>query len=167
VLSHADFNVSLLQVCNCSASAIREPVDRLDADPSKVVFVNLLLDRLYDEVRAPGKALPRADGLSMAKQRSFWRQVFAQWCKGKGARTLQVGLLQGRNLFFTSSAQDLIVRFEAKNQSVFDGVAFADAWNPHLATFALDPGGAWELVSFVLFNYPAPPPVGAQCRRDG
>ena len=97
----------------------------------------------------------------------FWRQVFAQWCKGKGARTLQVGLLQGRNLFFTSSAQDLIVRFEAKNQSVFDGVAFADAWNPHLATFALDPGGAWELVSFVLFNYPAPPPVGAQCRRDG
>ena len=66
VLSHANFNVSLLQVCNCSASAIREPVDRLDADPSKVVFVNSVLDRLYDEVRAPGKAVPRADGLSMA-----------------------------------------------------------------------------------------------------
>ena len=67
MLSHANFNVSLLQVCNCSASAIREPVDRLDADPSKVVLVNSLLDRLHDEVRAPGKALPRADGLLIAE----------------------------------------------------------------------------------------------------
>jgi len=166
-LSHANFNVPIQQICNYSAPLAVEPVDKFDADPAKAKLVTSLLVRLTEEVRSAGKAIPQADGLIMAETGIVSGDGYSR-SGAKGARRYQAaGSTQRRNLFFTLGEKDLVVRFETKYQSAFDGVAFTDTWQPNLATFTLDPSGQWKLASFALFNYPAVPPAGVKCRRDG
>jgi hypothetical protein len=162
ILSHASFNQPILQICEHPPIRTTRNVKKNHGNPSMKSQAYTLIERLYTEVRSRGKASAHKGGLITGQTQIMSGDGYKR-TGALGARSVKVGTTQKRDFMITGSNNDLVVRYDAKNNSHIGGVEFTDEWQPRLATFSRNDSGQWELASYALFNYPASPPAGTKC----
>jgi hypothetical protein len=165
ILSHANFNNPIQQICNHPSINLAPSVKRSDENLAIQRLVYTLIKRLYNDVRSRGEAIAHKGGL-ITKQTQVMSGDGYKRTGASGARSIKVGPTEKRGFVVSNGDNDLVVRFEAKNKSRIGGIEFTDEWQPRLATFSRNSKGQWELASYALFNYPISLPEGAKCINE-
>ena len=162
ILSHAVFSQPMKQICDHPPIHSAPIPQRQGANRSREKLVNSLIENLYKDVQLQGKAVEHQGSLITKNTEIVSADGYARTGATR-ARSVKFNSTQKRGFYVTGSGNDLVVRFEVKNNSQIGGVEFTHDWEPRLATFSKNQSGQWELVSFALFNFPVAPPKNLQC----
>ncbi|MFM7547564.1 MAG: hypothetical protein ACKO8I_01570 [Cyanobacteriota bacterium] len=165
LISHANFNAPMEQICNppCSGSdASADPAPSLD--PANARLADRLMRRWYSNLHRTGIDVAGPGSMLLPKAQLLYGDGFGR-DGDSNYRKVKVGPTAIRNLTATRNNNILVVSFDALKKLSISDQPFSDRWQPRLVTLVEDPIGTWRIASFAIFTFPQKPPSDRPCRQ--
>lgn len=165
LISHANFNPPMEQICNPPQQSDRNAADPAPpSDAANARLADRLMQRWYGDLHRTGIDVAGPGTMLLPKAQLVYGDGFGR-DGDSGYRKVKVGKTAIRNLSATRNGNILIARFDALNQLSISGQSFSDRWQPRLVTLVEDPLGSWNIASFAIFTFPQKPPADRPCRK--